>query len=377
MKYIGKSIVDASTGILYRGIALSSLYYICRALLKGNTNINTNIMGIVLLINVLCLLNYLHNIGYKNEDCIKFLLNIVMAQSIIGVVMLISPNVREIALKLYLTGTIREDLKWLTSYRIYGITGDYTYITPIFHGMIGTIAVIYAVWKDKKYCIYIPFIIFIILVNGRTGIAIMLIGIAVAFSCMLINKIRIVKIIKYIILLSIVVSFSIISLKVISPTTYEWLNDGVQEIVKLFTTGEKEGNFKVLIDDMWFLPQGIGMIFGEGYSVYAGAGKMFGSGSSDIGYINDLFMGGLVYVGILYGSYIKFLLSKTVSRSKTEMSKINRSISLSFIVMLLVANYKGECMRGTNLLLGMIFVKILLLDELELVKKDARALLHI
>ena len=233
------------------------------------------------------------------------------------------------------------------------------------------IAAIYAIWKDKKYCVYIPFLIFIILVNGRTGIAVMLIGTVVAFCYMFVNKVRVVKLIKYTIILSIVACFSIMSLKVISPTTYEWLNDGIQEIVKLFTTGEKEGNFKVLIDNMWFLPQGIGMIFGEGHGVYAGEGKIFGVRSSDIGYVNDLFMGGLVYVGILYGSYIKFLLSKTISRSKTEISKINKSISLSFIAMLVAANYKGECMRGTNLLLGMIFIKVLLLDEIELMKKDA------
>lgn len=49
---------------------------------------------------------------------------------------------------------------------------------------------------------------------------------------------------------------------------------------------------------------------GEGYRVYGEFGLLHGKIPSDIGFVNDMFMGGILYIVLLYGAIIRFVLKK-------------------------------------------------------------------
>ena len=85
-----------------------------------------------------------------------------------------------------------------------------------------------------------------------------------------------------------------------------------------------------------------------------------GYNSSDIGYVNDIFMGGMIYIFILYGTVLRFLLRKPAIenfKNKTDY-ELCMLISKFLAVALLVSNFKGEVMRGGIVLLVAIFLKI-------------------
>ena len=91
-------------------------------------------------------------------------------------------------------------------------------------------------------------------------------------------------------------------------------------------------------------------LFGYGFRLYGTQAMIHGYASSDIGYINDLFMGGLLYVVLLYAS-IFFFIYVTGYRNRGS-----RILIVPYTMMLLIANYKGEAMRS-----GLILTAILAL----------------
>ena len=130
------------------------------------------------------------------------------------------------------------------------------------------------------------------------------------------------------------------------PETYVWLTNGFNDVINFFRYGEKEGNIGILSNYVLF-PEGMDLIFGTGIRLY---GNSLGLPHSDIGYINDIYMGGIVYISILYIGILIFLIFST-----RKLGKLN---SFPYVVIcisfLLIANFKGEAMRSGLLLIGII-----------------------
>lgn len=360
-KYLNKKILQKKLRWLLGGTILASIYYCFRALIAGNFEIDTNVLAIIQIVNIVILIKYLLALNYKSIDLIRFILNIGLIQSVIGILMFIIPSFRQVAFTLYLTGK-PDHFSWITGYRIYGITSDYTYMTPLFHGMLGVVAGVYGVCINYKYLIYLPFLLFIIAVNGRTGILIMAVGLILSFAILFIKGIKVKKVLGYTIIILFSALLGMFILKIISTETYDWIISGIQDTVDLIKYNDKQGNYGALFGTMLYLPDGMGIIFGEGHPVFGGWARKFGyTYGSDIGFINDIFMGGIVYIVVLYTTNFKFLISSCKKSATSIIHQINKSISVTFVVLLLIANYKGDSMRASMLLLGMIFVKIAIL----------------
>ena len=94
--------------------------------------------------------------------------------------------------------------------------------------------------------------------------------------------------------------------------TMIWINEGVEEIIGFFQGETETGYFSYLTYARVFaLPESIEeRIFGTGYRIFGGE-NMFNS--SDVGYINDIWIGGYVFVVLLFiiYSYIFYLLTKS------------------------------------------------------------------
>lgn len=119
------------------------------------------------------------------------------------------------------------------------------------------------------------------------------------------------------------------------------------------------------MDTMLFFPEGSEMIFGEGHRVYPHYGRSKGYNSLDIGYVNDLFMGGLIYTFLLYGTILKFILKKSYKKVDNDISdiQIKTVVPIFLCIVLLLSNYKGESMRGGVILLGVISIKLILMQS--------------
>ena len=115
-----------------------------------------------------------------------------------------------------------------------------------------------------------------------------------------------------------------------------------------------------------FPSQLLDWVFGYGVRVYGGNASNIWFGTSDIGFINDLFMGGIIYMVLLYGTIIASL---AACHKKSGKVVRDSKIFLAFGVVLLIANYKGEVARSGMVLTAIIFLGYLLSTELKIEEK--------
>lgn len=340
--------------ILYIGIGLSALYFAVRATIEGaDVRIFQNLFVLVQFSHIVLIYKILKIRNVSKEGMFKFLLNLALFQAILGALMILIPDFKNIALQLYYLG--KEENIFISQMRIFGISGDYTFFTPIYHGLLAIVATVFAIFKGFKYLLYLPLIIFIIILNGRFGLIVFIAG-TLFILIYLILKSKIPKKLPiFITMISIIFVVLLWFVAVIAPSTFNWLKGGFEDTLLFITEGELEGNYLALAGSHLFFPDGIKLIFGEGFRVFSTEAYLRGFNHSDIGYVNDLFMGGIIYVGILYGSILWYLL-----RGIKKADLLTKSIIYSMIIALLLADFKGEVMRGGTALLGVLFIKLIL-----------------
>lgn len=361
---------------LFCGIFLSSLYFSIVSLLNNfDPRIFQNLYIIVHAIVLLSWISFLHKRRYSKIKIIDLLLTISLLQAILCIVMIIIPSFKEVALNLYYLG--REENVFISAMRIYGISGEYTFFTPIYHGILCVLAFNLSTLVNWKYFIFIPFYLIAIIFNGRTGIVIFVVGTIISFILTsILKKRKVFRMFLIIFLSAFIIYFGIMITKYVSMATYKWLMTFVESTFSLLREKESQDTYSVL-SSMLFFPDTIReTVFGVGSRVYANQLSIYGYAGSDIGYVNDIFMGGLVYVLMQYGTvflYLKPELNLLKNNDNKNIDTIlNIVMSMSMLVILLVANYKGEVMRSGLVLLGVIVIKYILnlTDLKELEKND-------
>ena len=319
-------------------IFISSIYYLI--IYYYNTNsfsildsriVQNNII-IFYSVHICIILEKLKRKGYEANKLINILIKLGAIQGIICIIMAIFPNIREIALNLYYLG--KEENIFISGVRIYGISLDYTFATPIYHGLIGGFAFSKFLNGEKKNIFYSLLILLAIFVNGRTGVIIYVLTIAISSLLKIVEGKKILKILKRITLIIILFLLLIQSLKIFIPNTYNFIKTFANDTTNLIFGEEKTGNYDIL-SNTFYLPDNNKILFGQGIRVYGEEGTINNYTPSDIGYVNDLFMGGIIYCILIYTAYIYF-----ISSSK------NKIITASFIMALVISNYKGEIFRA-------------------------------
>lgn len=335
-------------------IFLASVYVGFRAAFSGNdTRLFQNLQIIVQIFyffEILLLMYY--KIGYSKFEIMVTFLNVVFIQGIIAVLMLIIPALHNVAIYLNYVGSVGNH--FITAKRIYGVSGEYTFTTPILNGIFGVIAVFLSIKKSKVYLTYVPIILMLVLLNGRTGLIVFGIGSVIVI---LKNTRRFIHIVGLLLISSVGVYCVFYFLSIFSPDTYVWILSFFSDTSNLFQ-GQTTGNYSHL--GMKFPEKNI--LFGYGFRIYdlnsivTGITNITINQSSDIGYANDLFLGGIIYLILLYIPIFYFVLS-SAKRSKIFQQT---GLPLVLVLTLIIADYKGETMRNGNLLLGVITLATLI-----------------
>lgn len=190
----------------------------------------------------------------------------------------------------------------------------------------------------KSYLYAIPIIpIFIsILFNARIGFSVLIIALAL----MLIFKRLKIKyvIIGAITVLSGVVLYNNSSFVSENSTSLEWGLGFFEDTFALISGGDaSETNYEVLSNRMFFLPENfVDIIFGEGRIVFGDENL-----DSDIGYVNQIFTGGIVYLLIML-SFLWYMYNSNVKITHDKL------LPLLFMIVLLVVNIKGNAFFLSN-----------------------------
>ncbi|WP_164232984.1 hypothetical protein [Microbacterium hydrocarbonoxydans] len=285
--------------------------------------------------------------GFTAESSLSMLYKLAAFQGIWGLMSFVFPPLKEISNWLYeLAAGDRGD--YLLSSRIYGFMGEYTFVTPIYHGMLAAVAVYFTLNYRFRGIRYVPLILVAILLNGRTGIIVF----AVMAVLMILGQTFRGKI-GAVIVSPLARLFTVASLaglmsvawfvvSQLSPITARFLQGLVEDTSALVNDGSLQGNYGVLFSEVLVVPEGLALIWGTGDDIYANEGFR-----TDVGLTNDLFMGGLIFVVLGYGTLAYFLLKD---------SKPDTILFVALFVGFAIGILKGQIFIGTPVLFLFVFV---------------------
>lgn len=300
----------------------------------------------------------------KLDIIVKNIIYVGALQSIISITSYFIPVIWNIFLKL-LSNTMKQEviLFWSERNRLYGWSNTLTYSMGIAQGVIGIIALIYALKKNYKFLVFVPFIWISGIFNTRTTFVIIFIGIF--FVLYILDLFKAQNLVK---LFSVCILFSVLGIIVFNLRHLNngWILDGITEIMSLFT-GNKMGYFTYL--DIENNPEAF--MLPSGWQLYFGSGIM--GTKSDIGYVFDIWAGGLLYAIVIYMFYVILLIDIYKNMKKIYQSKKMCCGVVSFLgTVLFITNIKGYIF-GLNEFMN---IFLLIYAIYALTKDDAKVLMR-
>lgn len=215
------------------------------------------------------------------------------------------------------------------SFRSFGISESLLFTYPVSLGIASCLSLEYAK-KQPIYYLFLPVLLVAIMFNARIGFVPVLVYLG--------YRIVLVRDISLVFRFAALLGIGILLLKASGileeyEATVTWLMDGFTEVINLLTgkEGDKKGNVDILSTMIIFPKTILGLVFGTGKDVYL----LSSVGHSDIGYILQVYYGGIIYLVLLL-SFI-FSISRRLKRSNTQ----HRWFNYVFIATVLLCNVKG------------------------------------
>lgn len=317
-------------------ITIILMYNIIIVIVNGKqlSNINSNIVSFFEIpIIAFAIIIYLKNNKKNFDELIERCFLVSFFQSILSILSFMLPKIQNFFVENFVfigMGEIQKrNLRWLMDRRLYGLSNGLTYSTPIYQSIISGICYGSSRIQKKNY-IYFILILFSSITNARIGFIVFIL----VFFIIFFQKINFQKIQCLFIMIIIAILLLIILMKVGENNTIKWIVDSFEEIAKLFE-GKKVGTFSVLFgEDFLKVPEGLSLICGTGETVF---GKEKGS---DIGYINDLWYGGILYSIILWIFFTQNFLALFYSKIQSKFIEL-KTLSLIFLIVSIIVHIKG------------------------------------
>lgn len=281
--------------------------------------------------------DYLNKKGYTINDFVEMSILASAIELLLGLLAFFFLTVHHLFANLLYVNGYGDIIYSLVNNRIFGLADGLMFATPILLTIMGIIIFFYNRFKIISILVGSIFIALGV-INARVSIVVAIIGfiIIIIFKDSS-NKRKSIAIVSIILglIFSLIFVFPIVERRF--PLTYEWITSGFEEL-KLFSKGDRVGYFEYFSDKSHYtLPSSVyGFLFGVGKGTIYGFANQGVYIQSDIGYINDIWFGGIIYLFILYGCFA-FMLYKLFSSNVN----IVKFISLFFMILLPIVNFKG------------------------------------
>lgn len=240
--------------------------------------------------------------GRNADDFINIVITAALIQAFLALAAFFIPGIRSFFLTRFLESVTRSVT--IVNHRFYGLAGGLTFDMPILQTVIA-LAVIYPSRKLKAFDYIAALLLFFsAIINARNAVVVLVIGL---FSMVVLDRRPLNRRIRYGMGLIVLVVFAAAAfppaIEAVSPSTFNWITRGMKEIFDFLFKGDTNstGNYFGYITDpsQYRVPEDLpGILFGKGHTTM-GMESRYGF-ASDIGYINDLWRGGIVYIVLLY-----------------------------------------------------------------------------
>lgn len=308
----------------------------------------------------------LKTLNMSLDDFYISIIVVGMLQALIVFIMIIYPDLRLYTFETLLRYDEESKIIATLGTRSYGFAGGYLYSFPVFQGIVLMIILLFSILKSYLYILSIPFILISIAVNARIGLVaipvIFFVGISLNFF-----KIRLISVGKFVIILIVFIVLTNLLLGFILNINvdfinikafYEWNYKTIEDVTN-FIQGKGSTYTIGKLQRMAHIPSGLSLLFGEGMYIFSNPASPL---SSDIGYVINLYYGGIIYSLLIY-SGVLMIFYKALHYNKDWMHAI---LLVSIVVLLFIVQIKGnifsanEAFRGSMLICIFTIMKQLL-----------------
>ena len=327
----------------YSCIILLLLYSVLLMISAHDNNVEIMDLNVVHIIRILIeviifpyiLVKVFIEKGVYREQIVKYLLCLAIFQAYTSVLMIFVPPFKDFVTTFIITFSESNKLsaETLLTERVFGIGSEYLFGLPIFQAMM---ACVYISVTKKNLFFFFNLICLICsaIFCARTSLFV--------FACYFLYYYS--KNFKKNLIIS-VITMGIIGVGVYMAYNYLMSIEGIVAIEHFNRAfnGEYQG-YDSLLDSMLFFPEDfITWVFGNG--TYA----FFAKKASDLGYVNDLFYGGLLYLSLEFFS-LYFLYKKA-----KKADYLQNILPLLFIS-LIILHYKGSVYREHDFMKGIMIM---------------------
>ena len=342
---------------------VATAYFSVRTMLAGTSffdieglRIIHGLMPIFYLFSIMTINYELDSMNYTRKQKYVFIINLALIQSIIALAMYFYNPLKSIAISIYYKGGQSTNF-YVTQNRLHGLcNGDYTYSLQILHSIFSLFSLCYAYfYKEKKYYLYSILILSVTALNGRSGLLIFAVGILLFTFFTMIKKLHLIKFLRFLVITSFLGVGIIYFIYKFSPNTFSLIEHAFVDI-SLFLSGDT-GTETSHFMSMFIWPTGLNLLFGAGFRVFGNRGFKYNYfKNSDVGFVNEIFMGGIIYIIFIYSGYMYILNKSKISQKKNSLEYVFLNILL---VSVFLANFKGEVFRSALLVTVLLIFPIL------------------
>lgn len=227
-----------------------------------------------------------------------------LIQTCIVMACLVSPSIKTLFNSMTVMNSssskIASSVQW-TTYRNFGFASTLYDIFGFTMAILGIVALNHAIKGSKIYYVFSFFLAIAAVVNARSAFVIYIIG----FVILLLSRSGkrsanwYASVSLFFVAVAIIVFFAFSY--ILNNTSSEhmvWMASAITDTSSL-VGGEKEGYYDMLLNDFLFFPEGLSLFFGTGMTPQVAILKQ-----SDVGYIQNLWMYGIVGSILLYLFYL-------------------------------------------------------------------------
>ena len=342
---------------------LAILFFVFRALFARVSFSDLTHLRIVQSLSVLFSLlsfyyleRYLDHHSFTAIDKTQLLLNVCLIQFVFVLIMVLSPQFRMAVLeRFYLKPNV--NYSFTIAKRVYGLMSNYTFAGSVFHGIMAFMALYLGSFANRKFFAYVPVILLIVFLNSRIGLIVFIVATVFYFLYNLIFKNTLNRTLRITLIVSLILLVAFSLLPVIWPNTFNFFVNGFLDLFNYAATGvasnERISDIDLLANQLKTDFNYQTLLLGNGYRIQNSgdipAGLIFKGLYSDIGFLNDMYMGGIIYMSLLYYPFIEMLI-------KTSFKDVE--LKWIFLVVAFLSNFKGEVFRAPIIIGTIIYLTI-------------------
>ena len=235
----------------------------------------------------------------------------------------------------------------LSCYRYFGLAANLSSTAAYVQIALACIALYRGIRVKPLWLIAFPVLAFSANLNVRTTVYLMLAGMAAVLAGLLFTKD--LKLIGKFFLAAVpalaIAYFGLELIRMVNPMTYEWLARGIEE-VSSFVSGDEVPYADAYFTELaWMLapehfPKGLKLVFGAGTEIMGTLVEDKYGVSSDVGFMNDLWRGGILYLVTMTALYLRALWQ--MARSKTVRKETGIFFAALCLFFFGITNIKGH-----------------------------------